>query len=322
MRKVLITGGIGNVGGALALSLAADPANEVVVVDSLVTSSIDKLSPRHARPFQFIKADVNQHSEIAAIMQAHRFDYVFHYAALVGVQRTLGRPIDVLTDIHGIENVLRLAKNTGVKRVFYSSSSEVYGEPVEFPQNEHTTPLNSRLPYAVVKNVGEAFFRSFYREYGLEFTIFRFFNTYGPRQSPDFVISKFVDAALRGQDLTIYGDGSQTRTFCYIDDNIACTRACLYDGHALNDVLNVGSDREISIRELAKLVIELTDSRSSIQHLPPLEEGDMTRRQPDNSKMRAILGRPLTSLQEGILKVIERRTETLTTEWPKEALRA
>src|SRR5437588_12842334 len=121
----------------------------------------------------------------------------------------------VLDDIKGIQNVLHLAKNTGVKRVFFSSSSEVYGEPVEFPQNEFTTPLNSRLPYAVVKNVGEAFLRSYKQEFDLDYTIFRFFNTYGPKQSSDFVMTKFIKAALANDRITIYGDGSQTRTFCY-----------------------------------------------------------------------------------------------------------
>jgi UDP-glucose 4-epimerase len=102
----------------------------------------------------------------------------------------------------------------------------VYGEPVHLPQHEHTTPLNSRLPYAIVKNVGESFCRSYQQEFGLDYTLFRFFNTYGPKQSPDFVISKFIDAALAGNDITIYGDGTQTRTFCYINDNAtACINA-------------------------------------------------------------------------------------------------
>ena len=107
------------------------------------------------------------------------FDFVFHYAAVVGVQRTLNNPALVLEDIQGIKNILDLCRRTGVKRVFYSSSSEVYGEPVEFPQNEETTPLNSRLPYAVVKNVGESFLRSYHKEYSLNYTIFRFFNVAG-----------------------------------------------------------------------------------------------------------------------------------------------
>jgi UDP-glucose 4-epimerase len=211
----------------------------------------------------------------------------------------------VLNDLTGLKNVLNLAKNTGVKRIFYSSSSEVYGEPVEYPQNEHTTPLNSRLPYAIVKNVGEAYLRSYKQEFNLDFTIFRFFNTYGPRQSVDFVMSKFINAALNNFDITIYGDGSQTRTFCYIEDNIeACTNA-FYKNQFVDDVINIGSDIEISILELAKKIIAACNSQSKIVHLPALKEGDMTRRQPDNSKMKELLNRPMTLLDDGIKKLVE-----------------
>ena len=203
--------------------------------------------------------------------------------------------------------MLNISKNTSVKRVFFSSSSEVYGEPVEFPQNENTTPLNSRLPYAIVKNVGESFLRSYQKEYDLNFTIFRFFNTYGPRQSEDFVITRFLKQALAGSDITIYGEGTQSRTFCYIDDNMDTTIKCLQEGHCLNDVMNVGSDEEISIRALAKKIIELTKSPSAIKFLPALPEGDMTRRKPDNTKMMAILKRPLLSLEDGILKTLASR---------------
>jgi len=211
----------------------------------------------------------------------------------------------VLDDIGGIKNVLQLAKNTSVKRVFYSSSSEVYGEPVEFPQNEYSTPLNSRLPYAIVKNLGESFCKSYFQEFGLFFTIFRFFNTYGPKQSIDFVISKFLHAALKNEDITLYGDGLQTRTFCYIDDNIDTTLSVLEKNLFLNDIINIGNDREISIKGLAELILEITGSGSKIINLPPLKEGDMTRRNPDNSKMLQVLQRELTPLRSGIERVLE-----------------
>jgi UDP-glucose 4-epimerase len=207
----------------------------------------------------------------------------------------------VLNDIEGIKNVLDLAKNTSVKKVFYSSSSEVYGEPVEIPQCEDTTPLNSRLPYAIIKNVGEAFFRSYHREYGLDYTIFRFFNTYGPKQSTDFVISKFIDLALKNEEITIYGDGLQTRTFCYIDDNLETVERILNYGYYSNEVINIGSDQEITILDIAKKIVKLLKSKSVIRHLDPLAEGDMTRRKPDISKMKNVLKRELTSLEEGIL---------------------
>jgi UDP-glucose 4-epimerase len=299
MKKILVTGGAGNVGSALTKALVDSGKYYVVVADNLITGDIRKL-PEAQTNFSFIKCDINDYDEIAPIMLSNRFDYVFHYAALVGVKRTLDNPIMVLDDIDGIKNILTLSKNTGVKRVFFSSSSEVYGEPVEFPQNEHTTPLNSRLPYAIVKNVAEAFFKSYQKEYGLEFTIFRFFNTYGPGQSDDFVVPRFINMALKNQDITIYGDGSQTRTFCYIDDNIEATKKIFEENLHINDIVNIGSGIEVSVLDLAKKVISITGSSSKIIHLPALEEGDMTRRQPDNSKMLNVLGRSLKPVDEGI----------------------
>ena len=189
--------------------------------------------------------------------------------------------------------------------MFYASSSEVYGEPVEFPQNEQTTPLNSQLPYAIVKNIGEAMLKAYKKEYGLDYTIFRFFNTYGPKQSTDFVISKFLKAARLNKDLTIYGDGSQTRTFCYIDDNIESTTTAFYEHIYINDIVNIGSDIEIPIIELAQTIIDITGSNSKIVHLPALVEGDMTRRIPDTFKMHKLLNHPVLILEEGIKCLIK-----------------
>jgi nucleoside-diphosphate-sugar epimerase len=220
------------------------------------------------------------------------------------VKRTLAHPVMVLQDITGINNILNLAKNGGVKRIFFTSSSEVYGEPVEFPQNEHTTPLNSRLPYAIVKNVGEAYLRSFKKEYDLDYTIFRLFNTFGPKQSTDFVISKFLAAAIKNKDINIYGDGSQTRTFCYIDDHLDATVNAFYNNLIVNDVANIGTDNELSVLELANLIIRLTNSQSKIIHAPQLKEGDMTRRKPDITKMSMLLQREPTPLEVGIKAII------------------
>lgn len=304
-RRILITGGAGNVGGSLARRLVADPDNYVVIIDNLSTGSRTKLPGQEYTNWRFIKADCNQVEEMTPVMCSVPFDYVFHYAAVVGVQRTLESPKMVLDDIKGIENVLILAKSTGVKRVFFSSSSEVYGEPVEFPQREDTTPLNSRLPYAIVKNLGEAFFKSFYQEYGLPYTIFRFFNTYGPLQSTDFVVSRFIDLALHGEPLTIYGDGSQTRTFCYVDDNLETVNRILNDEIAINEVVNIGSDYELPVLSLARKIIDVLGSSSQIVHLPSLKEGDMTRRLPDISRMRSIIQRDLTPLDVGVRKTAD-----------------
>lgn len=305
MNKILITGGAGFIAGALAEKLSEDAANFIVIADNLSTGSKEKIPFSKHNNIKFIRCDVNKLSDITSVFHAFSFDYVFHYAALVGVKRTLQHPVKVLRDISGIKNILNLSKNTGVKRVYYSSSSEVYGEPVEIPQNELTTPLNSRLPYAIVKNVGEAFLKAYKTEFDLDYTIFRFFNTYGPKQSKDFVVSKFIQSALKNEPITIYGNGSQTRTFCYISDNIEATTRLFYENLHINEVINIGNDKETSILELAKLILELTQSKSEIQFLPPLEEGDMSRRCPDISKMRGILNRELVPLETGLKSIIE-----------------
>ncbi len=301
--KILITGGAGFIASSLADKLLKDSNNFVVLVDNLLTGKKENI-PDHPN-CKFIHCDVNNFDDISPVFNLYNFDYVFHYAAVVGVKRTLENPIMVLEDIFGIKHLLDLSKRTGVKRVFYSSSSEVYGEPVHLPQHETITPLNSRLPYAVVKNVGESYFRSFQQEYGLNYTIFRFFNTYGPKQSTDFVMSKFIKSALRNEDITVYGDGQQTRTFCYIDDNLDACLNAFKNNLCVNDVTNIGNGNIVTILELAETIIRLTGSSSKIVHLPALEDGDMTRRQPDIAKMQQLLGRPFMSLEDGIKKVLE-----------------
>jgi nucleoside-diphosphate-sugar epimerase len=296
--KILITGGAGFVASSTAERLLKIKKIQIVLVDNLLTGSLKNIPINEN--CKFIKADVNNYSEISPIMTSFGFDYVYHYAAVVGVQRTLDNPVLVLEDIKGIKNILDLSKSTGVNRIFFSSSSEVYGEPVHLPQHELTTPLNSRLPYAIVKNVGESYVKSYQQEFNLNYTIFRFFNTYGPKQSTDFVMSKFINSALKNEPITIYGDGSQTRTFCYIDDNTDFCVDAIENPSTINEIFNVGNDVIITIKELAELIIYKTNSKSKIIHLPSLKDGDMSRRQPDISKMKKILNRSLLSLEDGI----------------------
>lgn len=303
MANILVTGGAGNIASALVRKLAERENDFVIAVDNLLTGDIRKC-PRHLRNVKFIKCDVNDYNDISPLFFTYRFEYVFHYAAVVGVKRTLENPLWVLRDAEGIQNVLNLSKNTGVSRVYYSSSSEVYGEPFESPQNEMTTPLNSRLPYALVKNLSEAYLKAYLKEFGLNYTIFRFFNTYGPDQSPDFVVPRFIRLALANQDVTVYGDGLQTRTFCYIDDNVeACVRAH-YGNLFVNDTINIGADEEVTVLTLAEKIIAAAGSASRIKFLPPLPEGDMARRCPDITRMRRLLDKDLISLDEGICRLI------------------
>lgn len=304
-RKILVTGGAGFIASCLVERLIKNKENFVVIADNFLTGHKKNLPSKSFKNWICIKCDVNKYRSISKVMLTYNFDFVFHYAAVVGVKRTLENPIMVLDDLDGIKNILNLSKNTKVKRVFYSSSSEVYGEPVESPQNEDTTPLNSKLPYAIVKNAGEAFLKSFKKEFNLDYTVFRFFNTYGPKQSIDFVMSRFINLALKNEDITIYGDGKQTRTFCYIEDNLDATINAFMENKYINDVVNIGNDIETTILKLAEKIIKITKSKSKIVHLPPLPLGDMTRRKPDISKMKKLLGRKLFPLEKGIKKVVE-----------------
>ena len=249
MINILITGGAGHVGASLANKLSEKDNVSIVILDNLSTGKKQNLLLREN--IKFIEGDINKISGIEAMLKEKPFNYIFHYSAVVGVQRTQDHPLLVFDDIDGIKNILSIALQHSTQRVYFSSSSEVYGEPVEIPQHEMTTPLNSKIPYAIVKNVGESFLRSYQKEFNLNYTILRFFNTYGPLQSDDFVITKFIKLALENEDLIIYGDGAQTRTFLHVDDNINFTIECLENNYFNNDVVNVGSDEEMRIDALA-----------------------------------------------------------------------
>ena len=303
--SILITGGAGNLGGSLARYIVNRPEHEVVVIDNFLTGTKEKLPDYSKSNFSFYEADANSMANLEEIFKHHQFDVIFHYAAVVGVKRTLDNPIMVLDDIQGMRNILKLAVENNVKRFFFSSSSEVYGEPVELPQHEVETPLNARLPYAIVKNVCESFCHSYKKVHGLDYTIMRFFNTFGPLQSEDFVISKFIKSALSNKDILIHGDGKQTRTFLYVDDNVDFISQLLNESLLINDTVNIGSPEQITINELASLVKAITGSNSKIMHTPPLEEGDMRRRQPDTEKMMKIYSKKIIPLEKGIEKYLD-----------------
>jgi len=302
MKKILVTGGAGFIGSSLVDKLLLKNYF-IIIADDLSTGNLNNIKKN--KKSKFIKCDVNDFNQIKKIFNNYKIDYVFHFAACVGVIRTINNPIKVLNDIDGLKNIFFLSSKYKIKRIFFSSSSEVYGEGFKIPQNETTTPLNSRLPYAVVKNIGESFCKSYNQEYKLNYTIFRFFNTYGPKQTENFVVSLFIKAALKNKNLTIYGKGNQSRTFCYIDDTIEAIMNSFEKRIYINDIVNIGNDKITSINELAKKIINITNSKSKIKKIKPLKEGDMFQRQPEISKMKKLLNRRLTSLEQGIRKILD-----------------
>lgn len=300
----LITGGSGFVGSSMCRKLI-NLGSFVICFDNLSTGSLKNIEDlKENKNFEFIKGDVNKLWEINQVFEKFKIDYVFHYAAVVGVERTLAEPFSVLEDLEGIKNILHLSKLYKIKKVIYSSSSEVYGEPVEYPQKEDSTPLNMRLPYALVKGIGESYFENFFKKHNLPTSNLRFFNVYGPGQNTTpygFVTAIFIKQALNNEELTVFGDGSQTRDFVYIDDNLNASLNAMLSNKCNGEAINIGTNKQTTILSLAKHIIKISGKKLKIKFCSPRKIGDMKGRCPDISKMNNILNfSPGYSLEEGL----------------------
>lgn len=314
-KTTLITGGAGFIGSHLAetlLNLGAD----VIVFDNFLTGKEENLeNSQKFKSFQLIKGDVNKWPEIKKVFENHKIDFIFHLAALVGVKRTLENPFRVLEDIEGIKNLVKLCRQYKVKKIIFSSSSEVYGDPKTLPEKEDETPLDSRLPYAVVKGVGENYFKALWQVYKIPTTSLRLFNVYGPRQDCSgygFVIPIFISQVLKNQNPTIFGDGTQTRDFVFIKDCVDSMIKTLEVSESNGQIINIGKGKETTILELAQKIIKISGENLKPVFLPPRKEGEIKRRCPDVTKMKKILGfYPRHSLDEGL---------KITYDWFKENL--
>jgi len=298
MMKVLVTGGSGFIGSHLVNKLV-DSSYEVRVFDIK--------EPKNPQ-VEFIKGDISNLEDVRKAVKD--CESVFHLASAIGVEYTERHPVETLdTNINGIKNVLECCLHEDVKRLLFTSSSEVYGEPAKIQVLEDS-PLQPKSCYGVSKVVCEEYIKAYSKSYGLNYTIVRYFNVYGPRQSTSFVIPKFVDLALKQQTITVYGSGRQIRAFCFIDDIIEGT--LLAFKKATNDVFNIGNDKEpIEMRDLAKKIIQLTKSNSrlefvSLNKTDRSEKREINKRTPDITKSRKILGyEPKVTLDEGLMKMIE-----------------
>ncbi len=296
--KVLITGGAGFIGSHLAEHFQ-NLGDEVTILDNFSTGS-----KRNLEIFGFsgksVDGDIRDSKLVESLIA--ETDLVLHMAAALGVANIINSPIEsISTNITGSEIVLSAATKFK-KRIVIASTSEIYGKNPKQPLNEEDdrvigTPQNIRWTYSDAKAIEEAMARSLYLEKQLPVTTVRFFNTVGPRQTGKYgmVVPRFVQAALKNEDLIVHGDGNQSRVFCHVEDAIAGLLELLKHESSIGDVFNIGGEGEVTINDLANIIISKTSSKSSVNHIPytdayPVGFEDMQRRVPDTTKIRKLTG--------------------------------
>src|SRR5881396_3894376 len=304
MARILITGGAGFIGSHLCERFLAE-GNDVICMDNFLTGTPDNVAHLFAdRRFSFIQQDVTTYIYVKGPLDA-----ILHFASPASPVDYLELPIQTLkVGSLGTHKALGLAKAKGA-RFLLASTSEVYGDPLLHPQPEsywgNVNPVGPRGVYDEAKRFAEAMTMAYHRYHGLDTRIVRIFNTYGPRMRPHDgrVVSNFIVQALKGEPLTVYGDGSQTRSFCYVDDLVeGIVRLFERGGH---DPTNIGNPNEFTVRQLAGLVLRLTGSQSRIVE-QPLPTDDPRVRQPDIQRARETLGwEPKISLEDGLRRTIE-----------------
>ena len=303
-RRVVITGGAGFLGSHLSRALLAR-GDTVVAVDNLVTGSLDNLDTLTGRPdFTFVHSDVSNFIHVPGTVDA-----VLHFASPASPVDFDRIPIPTLkVGSLGTHNTLGLALAKGA-RYMLASTSEVYGDPLVHPQPEsywgNVNPIGPRGVYDEAKRFAEAMTMAYHRYHGLDVRIVRIFNTYGPRMRPDDgrVVSNFIVQALAGKPLTVHGDGSQTRSFCYVDDEVRGLLALLDSDHV--GPVNIGNPTEFTVLELAEKVLRITGSSSELQ-FDPRPVDDPAQRRPDLTLARSVLGwEPEIDLEEGLARTAE-----------------
>ncbi len=301
--RVLVTGGSGFLGSHLCERLLAQGAN-VVCVDNFFTGARQNIEHLlDNKNFELIRHDVTFPLYIEV-------DEIYNLACPASPVHYQHDPVQTTkTSVHGAINMLGLAKRVKAK-VLQASTSEVYGDPNVHPQTEdywgHVNPIGPRSCYDEGKRCAETLFFDYWRQHKLRIKVARIFNTYGPRMHPNDgrVVSNFVVQALLGRDITIYGDGKQTRSFCYVDDLIDGLMRLMATGDSVPGPINIGNPSEFSILELASMVIEMTGSRSRVVNRP-LPENDPRQRRPDISRAQELLSwAPRTPLKEGLIRTI------------------
>ncbi len=302
--RVLVTGGAGFVGSHLTDRLLELGA-KVVVLDDLSTGKKENLAQHEGNDaLAFEVGNANDWATLDRVFDRHEPEYVFHLGAFCGVKRVEERPLDVLKDIDGIRAIFEFCKDRKVQKILFSSSSEVYGEPVQLPSHEHGAVNPSpRDPYSLVKMLGENLTHHYYQQYGLKTVALRFFNVYGPRQESSpygFVVGIFLDRALKGLPLQIFGDGTATRDFVFYKDNINTILTAMLKDETNGETINVGKGIPTTIQELAEKVAAVSHRDPKIEYLP-VRKLEIKYRTPDVRKMHELIGvKAETPLEVGL----------------------
>ena len=304
MKKILVTGGAGFIGSHLCERLLAE-GNEIICLDNLSTGS--QANIRHLlnnKYFQFVEHDLIEPFFVEV-------DEIYNLACPASPLHYQADPIKTIkTCVYGVVNMLELAEKTGAK-ILQASTSEVYGAPKLHPQPEtcwgYVNPIGVRSCYDEGKRIAETLFFDYYRQYQVRIKVMRIFNTYGPRMHPydGRVVSNFIVQALKGEDLTVYGDGSQTRSFCFIDDLIEGMVRLMNSEAEVRGPINMGNPNEISILTLAEKIVELTNSQAKIVFQPLPQDDPQKRRPVITLAKQKLKWEPLVSLAEGLRKTIE-----------------
>ncbi|WP_404862514.1 UDP-glucuronic acid decarboxylase family protein [Georhizobium sp. MAB10] len=303
-KRILITGGAGFLGSHLTDRLLAE-GHEVLCLDNLFTGSKRNIDHLHANPrFEFLRHDVTFPLYVEV-------DEIYNLACPASPIHYQHDPVQTTkTSVHGAINMLGLAKRLKCK-ILQASTSEVYGDPSVHPQTEdywgNVNPIGPRSCYDEGKRCAETLFFDYHRQMGLAIKVARIFNTYGPRMHPadGRVVSNFIIQALRGKPITLYGDGSQTRSFCYVDDLIDGLVRLMNTDDTVTGPINIGNPREMTIRDLAERAVAMSGSSSSIVY-KPLPTDDPKQRQPDITRARTTLGwEPKVTLEEGMQRTID-----------------
>lgn len=316
MKTYLITGGAGFIGSTLAERLLNE-GDKIIVVDNFNDFYDPELKKKNVRPFlenenfQIYQVDIRDREELENIFRENKIDFIMHLAAMAGVRPSIENPM-LYQDVNGMgtQNVLEMARKYGIKKLALASSSSVYGNCKEIPFREDMIVDFAISPYAATKKANEVMAHVYHKLFDMDIVMLRFFTVYGPKQRPDLAINKFTRKMLAGESIPMFGDGSTSRDYTYVDDivdGICKTFDYLNKNADVYEIINLGSNNPISLKDMIATIGEVLGIEPKIEQLP-MQPGDVDRTYADISKARKLLGyEPSVSFREGISRFVEWR---------------